>query len=723
MELQRLCDVEGGKSVEERIGDAVKGMEAGERLRTVMDLVRKALDAEEIAQEVAAEAWEMVKREEWWRAEYETWAVFKERCGISQSMAELIRKRGETLRLKRKFEAEAAQAWGGSSLKAILGELIPERPGKGFLESMRTLSRCLPDVDTAKKLLEAEKDGRKGVALVEKGDRLQIRDVQGVLKLVKARGQKALVAKDKGFTRQNAAERQSVLAEPNDEDSELESETEEFGRGACKCEDIAVTNDLVSKVTGSTCLGGKLKVLEGIDGRGWRQVCHDHVRVIASSLELKTSELKREELISRMIEVQGRSETDLWGEEESQRWFRKRGRPAGEEDKLGPFKYARIGQDGLEFDREAVWLRYGGEGAMERFLEEGNVVVTGLLDWIVKDSELMRMVDAEFEMYRHHLREQNGRPNWGWCRNMWHSLVQQAIRQDPGLYALHVAARGDGRWRLVSHPYYTKYADKGDSTGFKHIDLNIPNLVKHGRGENVVQTAVSMDDEWEGGCTVVVPGFHRNIKEWWEKVESRGEAKGGWTHSVEKTYRAEDAEEYGEFVPVVCSRGDVRMTMAPIIHGSTKGCDRIRRVVYPWLIGVEEDGEKLEMSGLYGWEEVSRAHRDMAGMKKGPTGDSHRFGVGEGRFGGCVEMRGVSGLGDALVGGRRWDSREVLMERDVVLGDDDVEAWKYVRKVRWELREKWKGCFRQMVAAEVVEFGENSYFGSLEGLARAAGIN
>jgi hypothetical protein len=60
MELQRLCDVEGGKSVAERIGDAVKGMEAGERLRMVMDLVRMALDAEETAQEVAAEAWEMV---------------------------------------------------------------------------------------------------------------------------------------------------------------------------------------------------------------------------------------------------------------------------------------------------------------------------------------------------------------------------------------------------------------------------------------------------------------------------------------------------------------------------------------------------------------------------------------------------------------------------------------------------------------------------------------
>jgi len=37
------------------------------------------------------------------------------------------------------------------------------------------------------------------------------------------------------------------------------------------------------------------------------------------------------------------------------------------------------------------------------------VVVSGVFDWIVKDEQLMEMIDAEFEMYQHHLREQNGR--------------------------------------------------------------------------------------------------------------------------------------------------------------------------------------------------------------------------------------------------------------------------------------------------------------------------
>jgi len=164
------------------------------------------------------------------------------------------------------------------------------------------------------------------------------------------------------------------------------------------------------------------------------------------------------------------------------------------------------------------------------------------------------------------------------------------------------------------------------------------------------------------------------------------------------------------------------MTLASVIHGSMGGCSRVRRVVYPWLLGVEEDHTDLEMSGLLSWKDVSRAHRDMVGLKVGPTGQSHRFGIGGGRFGGAVEIRGVSGLGDALVGARRWDSEAVVQERDVVLGRDDVAAWEYVNRVRREMKRRWKESFVWMVDAEVAGFGVDSYFMSLEGLSAIVGL-
>jgi hypothetical protein len=74
--------------------------------------------------------------------------------------------------------------------------------------------------------------------------------------------------------------------------------------------------------------------------------------------------------------------------------------------------------------------------------------------------------------------------------------------------------------------------------------------------------------------------------------------------------------------------------MGSVIPGSTEGCDRVRRVVYP-LLGVSDDNEGLEMSR---WS----LREDMVGLNAGPTGQKHRFGIGCGRFGGTVEMRGVS---------------------------------------------------------------------------------
>ena len=69
--------------------------------------------------------------------------------------------------------------------------------------------------------------------------------------------------------------------------------------------------------------------------------------------------------------------------------------------------HSRMRSHEFTFDSKVVWERYARVEAMEKFLEDGNVVVSGVFDWIIKDAEqLMGIVDAEFEMYRHHLREQ-----------------------------------------------------------------------------------------------------------------------------------------------------------------------------------------------------------------------------------------------------------------------------------------------------------------------------
>src|SRR5436190_21903657 len=100
------------------------------------------------------------------------------------------------------------------------------------------------------------------------------------------------------------------------------------------------------------------------------------------------------------------------------------------------------------------------------------------------------------------------------------------MRQDPAFYALNVAAQPDSHWRLVS---FVKYALGGS---FKHIDLNIPEFLASGGG-NTVQTAISINEETEDRCTVIVRGFHLRLREWWKKVKDRKMATSGPVHDLE----------------------------------------------------------------------------------------------------------------------------------------------------------------------------------------------
>ena len=721
MDLEML---QSSGSVEERIKYAVRGKGAEERLDMAMQVVGMGLEAEERWQDVVAEVWELVVREEWWRARYRTLDDFKAQSGMEDSVREVIERRKRTATLKRKFEAMAAKAWKGNDVATMLGaELMPKQASKRFLEVLRALARRMPDSAEAVMLLTEMRDDRlktgRGKQGFSKERNLRVQDVEMALVRAEEQSGKRARAIEGGAAEESGGEKSTHEGEWRGEKGNEQSEDEMKDWKECGCVDWAMTEGILKAMNEAERknVRGKIAALLEMEGEKWGRICHRHMRRIGSMLELQTTRLDREGMVERVMAVQANSERldELMVEEDTYRWFRMKGRPEHSDDRLGPFKYAGLEMGQFCFDSRMVWERYGGAGTMESFLEDGNVVVRGVFDWIVKDAELMGMVDLEFEMYLHHLREQNGVPNYGWCRNMWHSLVQQAMRQDPVFYALNVAARPDKNWRLISFPYYTKYAMAGDSTGFRHIDLNIRELLELGRGRNTVQTGVSMDDESEDGCTEVVPGFHRRIEEWWGEVRRRGEAKEGLVQCVKESYRKEDEERYGEFVPVVCKRGDVRMTMGAMIHGSTGVCKRRRRVVHPWLVGVNQDHEGLDMKECGSWEEVSGAHRNMWAMKVGPTGQSHRFGVGEGRFAGSIEMRGMSGLGDALVGARRWDSEAVLMERDLVLGSDEGKAWKYVERVRSRMKEEWRACFKRMVGAEVSKYGEKAYFNTVNG--------
>ena len=197
MELQLIEPVQRGLSVEDWIQGQVAGMDCRKRLQAVLSWATKAIDAEEALQAAVVDAWMLLEREEWWRAEYTSWQEFMQCCGLGDSIAELIKRRESTEALKRKFEAEAALAWGGSrELRDVLGdELMPKRVGKTFLEKMRMLSREV-EAKVAREVLVYQRDRRLTMPGSIKDSALQPRDVDAALASIRSRKRRLIESGD-----------------------------------------------------------------------------------------------------------------------------------------------------------------------------------------------------------------------------------------------------------------------------------------------------------------------------------------------------------------------------------------------------------------------------------------------------------------------------------------------------------------------------------------------
>jgi hypothetical protein len=205
------------------------------------------------------------------------------------------------------------------------------------------------------------------------------------------------------------------------------------------------------------------------------------------------------------------------------KWFRVSDRPVRPADQLGPYKLMPLDSlttlPGLSEDQQGNLQRYLSLD-MATWDRVGSVTL-GCFDWWytqgysgrrddLQGKTIGDVVCAEFDMYRAHLRKVNGKDNFGWLRNMYYGLCQQAMRQDPVYYLVYYALRPDRNVNLVSYPYYAKYQVPGDQTFFRHIDLNIQEWEHLGRGANMIQGMLSLDDEHDDDCTMILPGMRGN---------------------------------------------------------------------------------------------------------------------------------------------------------------------------------------------------------------------
>ena len=175
-------------------------------------------------------------------------------------------------------------------------------------------------------------------------------------------------------------------------------------------------------------------------------------------------------------------------------------------------------------------------------------------------------------------------------------------------------------------------------------------------------------------------------------------------------YTRQDRAKFGKPEPAPCPAWGIRLSRSDIIHGSTKASNKLRQVISPWLTGIKEDHKSLENPDCMNWEELSKCHRDLTGPIKESLGDVPRKGVAGIKFPGAVPIKSAYSLPQALVGNKKWTDPEVISERNILLGSDDMKALELAKNMRQHLIDIYKHIFPLMEVKERSAFQYRSFF-------------
>ena len=394
-------------------------------------------------------------------------------------------------------------------------------------------------------------------------------------------------------------------------------------------------------------------------------------------------------------------------------WFNADTRLESESDAWRPYRYPHHTPQPPDIQPDLLFFRFTNDpNAYQTFLETGNIIVPDFFAYL-NTPQIQSWIDMEFKLYRYHFRSNPGSPAMGFLRNCFYSLIQQAFRMDPGYYVINVAARPSHHWRLISYPYVAKETVIGERTLFMHLDINLDNYFSDQMvGSDQLTSSVSIDDEDNDNCTMLVPGFMNHAMAWHERVKARTNKDTSQQHTTEalKNYTREDQELFGKPQPFPCPAFGIRITLPTVLHGSSPKATICRRVIYPWFTAIQSDHETPEIPGQHPWSEISNLHRDLEAPIYGVAGDKVTQDRPPYRFPAAIKLDSVSPLSDALVGRRRWTDPEVTYERDILLGPDHDKANILLSTIRDRIYRALLRAYSQIQALEQYSFGDVSFF-------------
>lgn len=355
-----------------------------------------------------------------------------------------------------------------------------------------------------------------------------------------------------------------------------------------------------------------------------------------------------------------------------------------------------------------------------------------LEDYMITGEErsLQELCEEEAECYRFHQKPDNNHSNYGWNRLQYYSVGQVLARADPVHYMASVALRDDFQTSpfLISWPYYTRWAHADEPSQFCHLDIN-PTLATSPTRDFLytVQSSISMSDETEDCCVVLVEGFHKVFSEWWSGIVNKEAAKDeyGCCRIDRKTYGPAEQAKFGKWTLVPCKKGTIRFSKPELLHGSSgsqgkqsnmPGVPATKQVIprlnyLPWMARVDIHSGEIEYGhcrttydevrlAAINYQVPKRTLGNVSGAKYTSARDL------------VVDLATVppTAFGKAITLHGRWRDPEALQTLYALLGSNTSKAREVVMEERLELLKWAHKRFQKLREVEKRRYGSDSFF-------------
>ncbi len=465
-------------------------------------------------------------------------------------------------------------------------------------------------------------------------------------------------------------------------------------------------------------------------------LCLAHLQVLAFHLGLK--KVHQKQTVVRQIKLIADEPKHMGGwpitRDGLWKWFRGASEPLTKINKLLPNRYKSVQTLEMQpgsFEPPAILRDFEtrlGMPNLSSLLElNGFVDIKGLFDWWFEPvggdggRSLANMAVEEQGIYQHHTgREALDKDGWTWLQH--YSIFQQVLVQDPIIYILNACLRRDGNTRLIWYPEPSRVATSKESPTLLQFGLHLDRSADMMDSSDHLYGMVSLIDETNDGCDLLVPGMHNVVKTWLSSRTSKQDHSELPPSSILTTdlrnFPGGSGGKSLSSVAMPLGAGMYRL-IDPRIPTGSQGL-RVRSVLLPTLIGINRKTGNL-VPGRLGdvddhvaeLNELSIPQHSLRPLHLNPALLDWRKPLFS------FLLTGLGALGSAIIGQKSWESVDVLAERNVYLGADREAAWSAIVQWRCMAQIEARYQFAKLCYIEQHLFGAKSY--RTAHLAEAAG--